>query len=96
MRTIKELNKYKFLGKWVTMPEWGGQTYKCIGESKNQIYLWYKPNAGYDTIDPYIYKYFKYNDFIIDHINNKIDDLDSVITFKEVTHNKGDKIIWIK
>lgn len=37
MRSLKN----KFLGKWVTLKEWGVQCYFCLGESDEYIYIYY-------------------------------------------------------
>ena len=37
--------KYKLLGKWVTCKDWvGDDTYLCVGESDENIYIYYSRN----------------------------------------------------
>ena len=90
----------KFLGKWITRDEWDDDSYFCVGESKESIYLWCRwgNNGGMSNIHQY-YKVDLYGDDICFRFGEPsekdmclgwecIDNFDFYIN--------GDKIRWIK
>lgn len=44
MRSIKDITKYQFLGKWISnrLPGWDDEIYYCVGESDEYVYIWYR------------------------------------------------------
>jgi hypothetical protein len=59
MRSIKNFVGYRYLGKWIKKPTWCNESYKCVGESEDYVYVWYHG----------IHEYLKY-EFIIDKNDN--------------------------
>ena len=59
MRSLRDFNRCKFLNKWVKQDIWRN-TFKCVGESDEFIYIWWDNN---------VHEYPIYSDFIIGNIN---------------------------
>jgi hypothetical protein len=93
MRSLSDIKRYKFLGKWITKSTWDlRDTYKCVGESDKYVYVWY---SGVCCMDM--------DDLMVGEINHR-DDLDyhsydDIRCFSETryaTLSMDDKIKWIK
>ena len=96
MRKISDIYHKRYLGKWVAFNSWYENFY-CVGESDENVYLWY----GYHNEDLIncIYVYFKKNLNVIKGFSTeeiiKMGWI-NVGNFTILDLNFDDKITWIK
>lgn len=113
MRSIREFSENRLLGKWVgnNMGPWGCDTYYCVGESQDNIYLWYGPYGygpyGYGFGEIRVHKYAKVlydeNENPVSFYVSKTPSTDSLCFgwdlydgYKGLDYNLRDEIKWIK